>query len=72
MIFGKPENWDDSKAECSSIEVRAVVLQPEGIPVVETAWKPTAEELEQLNHGSAVVLRVYGDGMPPVQLYVEP
>lgn len=37
--------------------------------VVESAWEPTPRELELLNAGHSVVLRVVG-GMPPVALYV--
>jgi hypothetical protein len=37
--------------------------------VFESAWEPTPRELELLNAGHSVVLRVVG-GMPPVALYV--
>lgn len=37
----------------------------DGAPVVIVAWKPSPEELKQLNEGSPVFLGVLGQGLPP-------
>lgn len=39
-------------------------------PAMETAWEPTPEELEALNAGAPVILRILGTQHPPVQVYV--
>lgn len=56
------------------LPVRDVVLNcsvngPE-TPAMETAWHPTPAELEALNSGASVVLRVLGVLHPPVMVYV--
>jgi len=69
--LGAPVNWDThSNVKCEPLPVRIGIL-PDNAPVVESAWKPTETELAALNAGGAVILRIYGNGMPPVQLYVE-
>ena len=40
-------------------------------PAMESEWKPTAEELEALNKGGSIKLRVLGTSHPPVMLEVE-
>lgn len=42
-----------------------------GTPAMETSWEPTPEELNALNAGGSVVLRVLGTVHPPVLIYVE-
>lgn len=39
-------------------------------PAMETAWTPTPAELEALNAGASVVLRILGTTHPPVMVYV--
>lgn len=38
-------------------------------PAMETAWFPTPDELVALAAGAPVILRVIGNGHPPVMLY---
>lgn len=40
-------------------------------PCMETLWEPTPAELEKLNRGGYIKLRVLGTGHPPVMLEVE-
>jgi hypothetical protein len=42
----------------------------EGTPAMETAWFPTPKEIEAINAGAPVILRVVGTGHPPVMLEV--
>ena len=68
---GAPPNWDPSHGTCGVLPIR-VLADSTGQPYAcESAWLPTATELEQLNAGGTVVLRVIGM-QPPVTLYVEP
>jgi hypothetical protein len=39
-------------------------------PCMETAWEPTPYELERLNAGASVILRVLGTAHPPVMVEV--
>ena len=62
--FGPPPDLDNS--QCMTIHAYSGVVHGgnlDGSPIVITAWKPTREELEQLNAGGAVYLSVLG-GLP--------
>lgn len=39
-----------------------------GTPAMETAWLPTPKEIEAINAGAPVILRVLGSGHPPVMV----
>ncbi|HLP70429.1 MAG TPA: hypothetical protein VK181_23225 [Rhizobium sp.] len=41
-----------------------------GTPAMETAWLPTPDEIEAINAGAPIILRILGTGHPPVSLYV--
>jgi len=40
----------------------------EGSPAMETAWFPTPAEIDAINSGAPVILRVLGTSHPPVML----
>ena len=57
------------------LPVKDEFIQAEGegkIPVMLTAWQPTPEELEALNKGASIHLRILGEGHPPVSMDVGP
>lgn len=39
-------------------------------PAMETAWEPTPDELEAIQRGASIILRVIGRAHPPVMLSV--
>lgn len=41
-------------------------------PAMESAWQPDTADIAALQAGGQVILRVVGEGHPPVVLYVEP
>ena len=41
-----------------------------GTPSMVTAWEPTPDELERLNRGALVQLRILGTSHPPVMIDV--
>lgn len=43
-----------------------------GTPWMVTAWQPTPEELEKLNAGASVHVRIRGVGHPPIMVEVGP
>jgi hypothetical protein len=68
---GAPANWDPERdGECGALPIRVLQL-PGGTMCCESAWEPTPQELEWLNAGGQIVLRV-GGWQVPVALYVEP
>ena len=71
-VPGAPADWDPKKAgaDCVALPIRVDWDGPNA-RWCESAWEPTPMELEQLNAGGQVILRVWG-WQPPVALYVEP
>ncbi|WP_157014863.1 hypothetical protein [Mesorhizobium xinjiangense] len=41
-----------------------------GTPAMETAWLPTPAEIEAINNGAPIILRIIGTGHPPVMVEV--
>ena len=39
-------------------------------PAMETAWLPTPDEIERINAGAPVILRIIGAAHPPVMIDV--
>jgi hypothetical protein len=37
----------------------------DGLPLMVVAWRPTAEELEQINAGACIYLSLITEGLPP-------
>lgn len=69
-VLGAPEGWNQSSLPVGALPITRTEVN--GVPAVISYWRPSAEELAQLNAGGAVVLWVIGDTMPPVALEVEP
>jgi hypothetical protein len=68
-VLGAPAGWGQKELPCSALPITRT--ECEGIPAVVSFWKPTVEELAQLNAGGSVALWVIGQTMPPVSLTVE-
>ena len=49
--------------------INSTVDGPE-TPAMETAWLPTPDEIERINAGAPVILRVLGTAHPPVMIEV--
>lgn len=65
--FGPPLGWDaEKRGGCDHLWVR---VDREN-KFFESAWEPTPDELEKLNKGASLILRILG-AQPPVALYVE-
>lgn len=68
---GAPKDWNpDRDGNCGHLAVR-VTLDGERLAFCESAWEPTPREIEMLQRGGQIVLRVYG-WQVPVALNVEP
>lgn len=67
--LGAPAGWTpETSGPCGSLSVRALVMGD--LPVMESAWEPTPDELAALNAGQKVTLRIVGQSHPPVWVYV--
>lgn len=60
--LGKPVDMTHEQCETLSI-FRG---ESDGFPVAISCWRPTREELEEINRTGRVWLFVYGEGHPPV------
>jgi hypothetical protein len=68
---GAPKGWQPEwDGSCGHLAVRVFTDGGKKVAYCESAWEPTPKELEMLNAGGQVVLRVFG-WQVPVQLYVE-
>ena len=69
--LGAPAGWKpDKDGDCGHLAIRTAGDPRRSTGWCESAWEPTPRELEQLNAGGSVILRVIG-WQPPVALYVE-
>jgi len=51
-------------------ETISCAVYGEGTPAMVTAWLPTPRELEALNAGAAVHVRLIGNAHPPIMVEV--
>jgi len=66
-VIGKSQGYKrlplrDERINCS--------VNGEGIPSMVTAWHPTPKELEALNAGAPVHVRILGHEHPPIMVDV--
>lgn len=69
-VLGAPEGWDQSVLSVGAMPITRTEVN--GVPAVASYWKPSADELAQLNAGGSVALWVLGPTTPPVAVEVEP
>lgn len=69
-VLGPPAGWTPDDVKCESLPVRETV-DAKGAYVMQSAWRPTSEEIMILAAGGTVILTVWGRGHPPVAVDVE-
>jgi hypothetical protein len=67
---GAPRGWTEANGPCGALPI-IYRKDAHGNDECVSAWKPTAEELAQLNAGGFVILSVTG-WQVPVMLYTGP
>lgn len=67
ITIGKPVDWTDE--QCQSVRATTGV-DSNGFPYFLVAVKPTDEDLEMLNNGGLVMLKVVGQVFQPVAMFV--
>lgn len=70
QILEPPGDWDNSTEtnKCGKLPIARVIF--DSMPRMLSIWKPTDEELVQLNSGMSVRLSIIGVTHPPVWLDV--
>lgn len=68
-VLGAPEGWNQSSLPVGALPITRTEVN--GVPTVVSYWRPSAEELAQLQGGASVALWVIGGTMPPVAVEVE-
>lgn len=69
--LGAPRGWNpQTDGKCSVLPILDHVDQHGNASMI-SCWEPTPAELEALNNGGLVFLRVLGEVHPPVGLWVE-
>ncbi|MDP3853650.1 hypothetical protein [Phenylobacterium sp.] len=67
--LGKPADWDEARdGHCSSLPIRDEPI--EGYPTMLSAWTLLPGQLERLQAGAPVMLRIFGVSHPVVSLDV--
>ena len=61
----------ETQDEYHALAIRDELFE-DGTPCMTSVWEPTPKELEMLNSGGAVVLRILGVRFPPVILETQP
>ena len=68
LALGAPEDAGGPRLECETLFLRRETK--DGHPVMLSAWKPSAAELQSLILGGSIILGVVGPQHPPVLMYV--
>lgn len=66
MLLARPPDMPN----CNTVPA-TLILDDDNTVRICTFWRPTSEELEQLNHGHSICLHVYGKLHVPVAITVE-
>lgn len=57
---------------CDDLPVTKLTNTGDNVTTLTSFWKPTVEELKELNDGGSVMLFIYGENHPPVALMTAP
>lgn len=67
--LGAPAGYDpDAQPPCASLAIRDSIS--DGLPLMESVWEPTPDQLDALANGAKVLLCVVGTAHPMVALNV--
>ena len=72
-VYGKPGAWADE--DCSALEcVQTCGTLPSGmkVPEIYSRWQPSSGEIELMQKGHPVTLRLVYDVMVPAAIFVDP
>ncbi len=61
QVFDAPPGME---ADCEPINA-CICKTSDGLPCIVTCWKPTEQELEEINRTKRVWVFIYSNGLPP-------
>lgn len=70
--FRKPESMNEKQCESLPALVHTIDIEGEKFNAIESVWELSHEEIKELIETKRIRLRVIANGMPPVNLFVEP
>lgn len=66
VILGKPDAMTDE--QCLPLHAYRDI-DTDGFPFILSVWQPSKEDIEAINAGRPVLLKICGQIMPPVALF---
>lgn len=72
VVLRPPPGFNEAaeRVRCGGLPIR-FGRDADGGPVLQSIWRPTAEEIAALASGACVCLSIWGSGHPPVAVDVE-
>lgn len=72
VVLGPPPGFNDApgQVKCGGLPIRHG-RDIDGTPVLQSMWRPSADELAALADGACICLSIWGRGHPPVAIDVE-
>lgn len=65
--IGKPKSMKDE--ECSGLEIYQGVTTPENWPFTLSYWQPSKEDIEAMNAGRGIWVRILSHTVVPMSLF---
>jgi hypothetical protein len=67
-VLGAPDGWIQDELPCGALPITRTEVH--GLPCIGSFWRPTSDELAQLNAGALVAVWVIGNTTPPMSIEV--
>lgn len=64
-VYGKPQGWKDE--DCGSLHTLET-KDANGLPIIISCWQPNKEDIEAINAGRPIWLKMVSNGMCPVEI----
>ena len=69
-VLGAPKGWDQKALECGALPVTQTEV--DGKPAMVSFWRPSGDEIAQIQKGGLIAIWIISDSHPPVSIGVEP
>lgn len=66
QVVGKPPSMTDE--ECMSVYAMAMI-DASGFGCFLECWKPSYEDIQAINRGEPIWIRIFSTGIPPISIY---
>lgn len=69
-VLGAPQGWKQDDLSCDALPITRTEV--EGMPAVVAFWRPSKDEIAQIQAGALIAVWTIGQTVPPMSLGVEP